>query len=148
MIYVGEVNTIEKEIAQVAKDTLAIYFVDRFLGDVVMMQGDSMPLRNLKRGFLWELGANLEDEVLTQNSRLRQMDYLKVLDHTVYNGLVSAGVEATNLNGAVDNLIGNVVPASEWKDSIVTALILSLSRKVGSQLENTVVKNISSLFGK
>lgn len=148
MVFVGEVNMIEKEIAQVAKDTLAIYFVDRFLGDVVMMQTDSMPLRNLKRGFLWEVAGNLEDEVLTQDSRFRQMDYMKVLDHTVYNGLVSAGVEATNLNGAVDSLIGNVVPTSEWKDAIVTSLLLSLSRKVGGQFENTVVKNISSLFGK
>ena len=142
---VTEVNTIEKEISQIAKDTLSIYTVDRFLGDLIM-SGDNMVVRNVKRGFLWETSANLQDEVLMQNSRFRNMDWAKVVDNVAYNALTSALVEQTNLNQQLDSLLGDVVPGSALKDSIVTALILALSRKVGHQLENTVVKNVSSLF--
>jgi len=145
MTLVTEVNMLEKEISQVAKDTLSIYTVDRFLGDLIM-SGDNMVVRNVKRGFLWETSGNLQDEVLTQNSRFRNMDWAKVVDNVAYNSLVSALVEQTNLNQTVDSLLGDVVPSSPWKDAIVTSLILALSRKVGHQLENTVVKNVSQLF--
>jgi len=145
MTLVTEVNMLEKEISQVAKDTLAIYTVDRFMGNLIM-PSDSMIVRNAKRGFLWETANNLEDEVLSQNSRFRQMDFMKVLDNTAYNGLVSALTETTSLNETVDSFLGEVVPASKWRDSIVTALILALSRKFGQQLEGTVVKSVSSLF--
>jgi len=146
MTLVTEVNTIEKEISQIAKDTLSIYTVDRFLGDMMMMSGDNMVVRNAKRGFLWETSANLQDEVLTQNSRFRNMDWAKVVDNVAYNALTSALVEQTNLNQQLDTLLGDVVPSSPWKDALVTSLILALSRKVGHQLENSVVKNVSSLF--
>jgi len=128
MTLVTEVNMLEREISQIAKDTLSIYTVDRFLGDLIM-DTDNMVVRNVKRGFLWETASNLQDEVLTQNSRMRQQDFMKVLDHTAYNALVSAAVEQTNLNQQLDSLLGDVVPASPWKDAIVTSLILALSRK-------------------
>jgi len=142
---VTEVNMLEKEISQIAKDTLSIYTVDRFLGDLIM-DSDNMVVRNVKRGLLWETSSNLQDEVLFQNSRFRNMDWAKVVDNVAYNALTSAIVEQTNLNQQLDTLLGDVVPGSALKDSIVTALILALSRKVGHQLENTVVKNVSSLF--
>jgi len=145
MTLVSEVNMVEKEISQVAKDTLAIYTVDRFLGNLIM-SNDSMVVRNAKRGFLWEAASNLEDEVLMQNSRFRRMDWMKVVDNVAYNGLVSALVETTNLNETVDGLLGDVVPASPWRDAITTSLILALSRKFGGALEGTVVKQVSSLF--
>ena len=145
MVLVTEVNMLEKEISQIAKDTLAIYTVDRFLGNLVI-SGDNMVVRNAKRGFLWETANNLEDEVLTQNSRFRNMDWMKVLDNTAYNGLVSAIVETTNLGETVDSFLGDIVPSSPWKDAIVTSLILALSRKFGHQLEGTVVKSVSQLF--
>jgi len=146
MVFVTDVNMIEKEISQIAKDTLAIYTVDRFLGDIVFMNNDNMITRNVKRGFLWETANNLEDEVLTQNSRFRNMDWMKVIDNVAYNGLVSAGVESTRFNESIDRLIGDVVPNSPWKDAIVTSIILALSRKLGQNLESTVIKNVSSLF--
>jgi len=139
-----EVNKIEKEVSQIAKDTLSIYTTDRFLGGMIM-DTDGAVVRNLKRGFLWECSSNLQDEVLTQDSRFRQMDYYKIIDNTAYNAMVSAFVEQTNLSETVDNLV-NVVPASDMKDALVTALLLAVARKVGGQLENTVVKNITSLW--
>jgi len=104
MSIVSEVNMLEREISQVAKDTLAIYTVDRFAGNLIM-SGDNMVVRNAKRGFLWETANNLEDEVLTQNSRFRRMDWMKVVDNVAYNGLVSALVETTNMNETIDGLL-------------------------------------------
>ena len=139
-----EVNKIEKEVSQIAKDTLSIYTVERFLGGMIM-DTDGTVVRNVKRGFLWECADNLEDEVLTQDSRFRQMDYYKIIDNTAYNAMVSAFVEQTNLGETAYNFI-NIVPASDMKDALTTALLLAVARKVGGQLENTVVKNITSLW--
>jgi len=50
------------------------------------------------------------------------------------------------MNETIDGLLGDVVPNSPWRDAIVTSLILALSRKFGSALEGTVVKQVSSLF--
>lgn len=143
----GELNYAEKLIADVGKQTLALYAIDKSGLSNFIMDNDNLVTRNLKRGFLWEVASELESEVMFQNSNFRQMNWMKVIDETAWNGLISAGMETVDLSGRVNDVLGAVLPASDLRDSFTTAVLIIVGRKLGDKFENTVVRNVSSLFG-
>lgn len=146
MSFTQDLNKVENIISEVGKQTLAIYAVDMTVGNNFVSPQDGLLIRNAKRGFLWELADEAVNEVTSSNSLIRQQDFMGVLDNVFYNSVVAGVTEQTNLFRIIEEVVGNNLPSGQWRDSVITASIITASKHFGKQLENTVIKNITSLF--
>jgi len=113
---VNDINWVEKEVSPIIKNTLSLYAVETVSGRF-MMDSDTMLVRAAKRGVLWTLAENLESEVMTQNSHLRNMDWLQLVDRSVWNGVVAGAIEATNAFSVVDDVLSSYAPPSELRNA-------------------------------
>ena len=67
----NDITWVEKEFSPIIKNTLSLYAIES-VSDKFLMSSDTALIRATKRGVLWTLAENLESEVLTQNSHLRE----------------------------------------------------------------------------
>jgi len=141
---VNDINWVEKEVSPILKNTLSLYAVEKVSGRF-MMNSDTTLMRAAKRGVLWTLSENLESEVMTQNSHIRNMDWLQLVDRSVWNGVVAGVIEASNAFELVDGVMSDYAPPSELRNAFETALLIYASRKLTDKFD-TQLKNITSFF--
>ena len=142
---VNDINWVEREISPVIKNTLSLWAVESVSG-AFMMDSDTMLIRAAKRGVLWTLSEQLEQEIMTMNSDIRNQNVWPLVDRVFWNGVIAGAIEVTNVYQVLDNALTSIQP-SELKNAFETAVLIYLSRKITDKFDNQL-KHISSLFGK
>jgi len=141
---VNDINWVEREISPIVKNTLSLYAVETVSGRF-MMDSDTMLVRAAKRGVLWTLSENLESEVMTMNSDIRNMNFWGLADRSIWNGVVAGVIEASNAFEVVDGVVGAYTPPSELRNAFETALLIWASRKLTDKFD-TQLKNMTSFL--
>ena len=141
---VNDINWVEKEVSPIIKNTLSLYAVETVSGRF-MMDSDTMLVRAAKRGVLWTLAENLESEVMTMNSDVRNMNFWGLADRSFWNGTVAGVIEASNAFEVVDGVVGNYAAPSELRNAFETSLLIWASRKLTDKFD-TQLKNITSFL--
>ena len=142
---VNDINWVEREISPVIKNTLSLWAVESVSG-AFMMESDTTLIRAAKRGVLWTLSEQLEQEIMTMNSDIRNQNVWPLVDRIFWNAVIAGGIEVTNIHRVLDDMLTSVQP-SELKNAFETAVLIYLSRKITDKFDNQL-KHISTLFGK
>ena len=142
---VNDINWVEQEISPVIKNTLSLWAVESVSG-AFMMDSDATLIRAAKRGVLWTLSEQLEQEIMTMNSDIRNQNVWPLVDRVFWNAVIAGGIEVTNVYQVLDNALTSIQP-SELKNAFETAVLIYLSRKITDKFDNQL-KHISTLFGK
>ena len=142
---VNDINWVEREISPVIKNTLSLWAVESVSG-AFMMDSDTTLIRAAKRGVLWTLSEELEKEIMTMNSDIRNQNVWPLVDRVFWNGVIAGAIEVTNVYQVLDNALTSIQP-SELKNAFETAVLIYLSRKITDKFDNQL-KHISTLFGK
>ena len=142
---VNDINWVEREISPVIKNTLSLWAVESVSG-AFMMDSDTTLIRAAKRGVLWTLSEQLEQEIMTMNSDIRNQNVWPLVDRVFWNAVIAGGIEVTNVYQVLDNALTSIQP-SELKNAFETAVLIYLSRKITDKFDNQL-KHISTLFGK
>ena len=142
---VNDINWVEREISPVIKNTLSLWAVESVSG-AFMMDSDTTLIRAAKRGVLWTLSEQLEQEIMTMNSDIRNQNAWPLVDRVFWNAVIAGGIEVTNVYQVLDNALTSIQP-SELKNAFETAVLIYLSRKITDKFDNQL-KHISTLFGK
>ena len=142
---VNDINWVEREISPVIKNTLSLWAVESVSG-AFMMNSDTTLIRAAKRGVLWTLSEQLEQEIMTMNSDIRNQNVWPLVDRVFWNAVIAGGIEVTNIHRVLDDMLTSVQP-SELKNAFETAVLIYLSRKITDKFDNQL-KHISTLFGK
>ena len=142
---VNDINWVEREISPVIKNTLSLWAVESVSG-AFMMDSDTTLIRAGKRGVLWTLSEQLEQEIMTMNSDIRNQNVWPLVDRVFWNAVIAGGIEVTNVYQVLDNALTSIQP-SELKNAFETAVLIYLSRKITDKFDNQL-KHISTLFGK
>ena len=142
---VNDINWVEREISPVIKNTLSLWAVESVSG-AFMMDSDTTLIRAAKRGVLWTLSEQLEQEIMTMNSDIRNQNVWPLVDRIFWNAVIAGGIEVTNIHRVLDDMLTSVQP-SELKNAFETAVLIYLSRKITDKFDNQL-KHISTLFGK
>ena len=71
---VNDINWVEQEISPVIKNTLSLWAVESVSG-AFMMDSDTTLIRAGKRGVLWTLSEQLEQEIMTMNRHINKLEY-------------------------------------------------------------------------
>ena len=142
---VNDINLVEREISPVIKNTLSLWAVESISG-AFMMDSDTTLIRAAKRGVLWTLSEQLEQEIMTMNSDIRNQNVWPLVDRVFWNGVIAGAIEVTNVHQVLDDMLTSVQP-SELKKAFETAVLIYLSRKITDKFDNQL-KHISTLFGK
>ena len=142
---VNDINWVEQEISPVIKNTLSLWAVESVSG-AFMMDSDTTLIRAAKRGVLWTLSEQLEQEIMTMNSDIRNQNVWPLVDRVFWNGVIAGAIEVTNVHKVLDDMLTSVQP-SELKNAFETAVLIYLSRKITDKFDNQL-KHISTLFGK
>ena len=142
---VNDINWVEREISPVIKNTLSLWAVESVSG-AFMMDSDTTLIRAAKRGVLWTLSEQLEQEIMTMNSDIRNQNVWPLVDRVFWNAVIAGGIEVTNIHRVLDDMLTSVQP-SELKNAFETAVLIYLSRKITDKFDNQL-KHISTLFGK
>ena len=142
---VNDINWVEQEISPVIKNTLSLWAVESVSG-AFMMDSDTTLIRAAKRGVLWTLSEQLEQEIMTMNSDIRNQNVWPLVDRVFWNAVIAGGIEVTNVYQVLDNALTSIQP-SELKNAFETAVLIYLSRKITDKFDNQL-KHISTLFGK
>ena len=142
---VNDINWVEREISPVIKNTLSLWAVESVSG-AFMMDSDTTLIRAAKRGVLWTLSEQLEQEIMTMNSDIRNQNVWPLVDRVFWNAVIAGGIEVTNIHRVLDDILTSVQP-SELKNAFETAVLIYLSRKITDKFDNQL-KHISTLFGK
>ena len=125
---VNDINWVEQEISPVIKNTLSLWAVESVSG-AFMMDSDTTLIRAAKRGVLWTLSEQLEQEIMTMNSDIRNQNVWPLVDRIFWNGVISGAIEVTNIHRVLDDMLTSVQP-SELKNAFETAVLIYLSRKI------------------
>ena len=143
-----DLSIVEKLVTDVAKQTLVMMALDMSGASNMINNDPNMVTRNLKRGFAFYLGHELEEEVLTQQSNLRTMDWRVAVDDSFFNAVISAGVEQSNLNDLVSSVTSRFLdPNSQVSSYVTDAIIISGMRYAGTSfLGTTPIRHISSML--
>ena len=136
---VNDINWVEREISPVIKNTLSLWAVESVSG-AFMMDSDTTLIRAAKRGVLWTLSEQLEQEIMTMNSDIRNQNVWPLVDRVFWNGVISGLIEVTNVHQVLDDMLTSVQP-SELKNAFETAVLIYLSRKITDKFDNQL-KNI------
>ena len=142
---VNDINWVEREISPVIKNTLSLWAVESVSG-AFMMDSDTTLIRAGKRGVLWTLSEQLEQEIMIMNSDIRNQNVWPLVDRVFWNAVIAGGIEVTNIHRVLDDMLTSVQP-SELKNAFETAVLIYLSRKITDKFDNQL-KHISTLFGK
>ena len=142
---VNDINWVEQEISPVIKNTLSLWAVESVSG-AFMMDSDTTLIRAAKRGVLWTLSEQLEQEIMTMNSDIRNQNVWPLVDRVFWNGVIAGAIEVTNVYQVLDNALTSI-QLSELKNAFETAVLIYLSRKITDKFDNQL-KHISTLFGK
>ena len=142
---VNDINWVEREISPVIKNTLSLWAVESVSG-AFMMDSDTTLIRAGKRGVLWTLSEQLEQEIMTMNSDIRNQNVWPLVDRIFWNAVIAGGIEVTNIHRVLDDMLTSFQP-SELKNAFETAVLIYLSRKITDKFDNQL-KHISTLFGK
>ena len=142
---VNDINWVEREISPVIKNTLSLWAVESVSG-AFMMDSDTTLIRAAKRGVLWTLSEQLEQEIMAMNSDIRNQNVWPLVDRVFWNAVIAGGIEVTNIHRVLDDMLTSVQP-SELKNAFETAVLIYLSRKITDKFDNQL-KHISTLFGK
>ena len=142
---VNDINWVEREISPVIKNTLSLWAVESVSG-AFMMDSDTTLIRAGKRGVLWTLSEQLEQEIMTMNSDIRNQNVWPLVDRVFWNAVIAGGIEVTNVHQVLDDALTSIQP-SELKNAFETAVLIYLSRKITDKFDNQL-KHISTLFGK
>ena len=142
---VNDINWVEREISPVIKNTLSLWAVESVSG-AFMMDSDTTLIRAGKRGVLWTLSEQLEQEIMIMNSDIRNQNVWPLVDRVFWNAVIAGGIEVTNVYQVLDNALTSIQP-SELKNAFETAVLIYLSRKITDKFDNQL-KHISTLFGK
>ena len=142
---VNDINWVEREISPVIKNTLSLWAVESVSG-AFMMDSDTTLIRAAKRGVLWTLSEQLEQEIMTMNSDIRNQNVWPLVDRVFWNAVIAGGIEVSNVYQVLDNALTSIQP-SELKNAFETAVLIYLSRKITDKFDNQL-KHISTLFGK
>ena len=142
---VNDINWVEREISPVIKNTLSLWAVESVSG-AFMMDSDTTLIRAAKRGVLWTLSEQLEQEIMTMNSDIRNQNVWPLVDRVFWNAVIAGGIEVTNIHRVLDDMLTSIQP-SELKNAFETAVLIYLSRKITDKFDNQL-KHISTLFGK
>ena len=142
---VNDINWVEREISPVIKNTLSLWAVESVSG-AFMMDSDTTLIRAGKRGVLWTLSEQLEQEIMTMNSDIRNQNVWPLVDRVFWNAVIAGGIEVSNVYQVLDNALTSIQP-SELKNAFETAVLIYLSRKITDKFDNQL-KHISTLFGK
>ena len=141
---VNDINWVEKEIGPIVKNTLSLYAVESVSGRF-MMDSDTTLIRAAKRGVLWTLAENLESEVMTMNSDVRNMNFWGLADRSIWNGVVAGAIEVSNAFDVVDGVVDNYAAPSDLRNAFETPLLIWASRKLTDKFD-TQLKNMTSFF--
>ena len=141
---VNDINWVEREISPIIKNTLSLYAVETVSGRF-LMDSDTTLIRAAKRGVLWTLAENVESEVMTMNSDVRNMNFWGLADRSIWNGVVAGAIETSNAFEVVDGVVGNFAAPSELRNSFETALLIWASRKLTDQFDSQL-KNMTSFL--
>ena len=142
---VNDINWVEREISPVIKNTLSLWAVESVSG-AFMMDSDTTLIRAGKRGVLWTLSEQLEQEIMTMNSDIRNQNVWPLVDRVFWNAVIAGGIEVTNIHRVLDDALTSIQPR-ELKNAFETAVLIYLSRKITDKFDNQL-KHISTLFGK
>ena len=147
-MFAKDLSIVEKLVTDVAKQTLVMMALDISGASNMINNDPNMVTRNLKRGFAFYLGHELEEEVLTSQSNLRTMDWRVAVDDSFFNAVISAGVEQSNLNEVVSSLTSRVLDPNSQVSSYVTDAVLSVGMRWAgtSFLGTTPIRHISSML--
>ncbi len=112
---------------------------------------NSMPnvvARNLTRGFAFYLSDEVNEDIMTGNSNLREMNVKVLIDDTLFDAMKSLVIE--NVGSGVSQSIKGVIPQQSTfnPDRISSAVLLSAADFVGKKLDaNHPLKRLSSIVG-
>ncbi len=140
----NDITWVEKEFSPIIKNTLSLYAIES-LSDKFLMSSDTALIRATKRGVLWTLAENLESEVLTQNSHLRNMDWVNLVDRSAWNAIIAGTIEVTNAYSVLDGALDGYAQQSDLRNAFETALLIYASRKLTDKFDSKL-KNITSYF--
>jgi len=102
--------------------------------------------RNLARGFAFYLADEVEEDIMTGRSNLRDMSAKVLVDDTLFDTMKSVAVET--LYEPVRGVISGSIPSGFDSDRIITSLIWTSSNLIGSQMGlNHPLKKLSSFVG-
>ena len=140
----NDITWVEREFSPIIKNTLSLFAIES-VSDKFLMSSDTALVRATKRGVLWTLAENLESEVLTQNSHLRNMDWVNLVDGSAWNGLIAGGIELSNAYSVLDGVLDGYAQQSDLRNAFTTSLLIYGSRKLTDKFDSKL-KNITSYF--
>ncbi len=140
----NDITWVEKEFSPIIKNTLSLYAIES-VSDKFLMSSDTALIRATKRGVLWTLAENLESEVLTQNSHLRNMDWVQLVDRTAWNSIIAGTIEVSNAYSVLDGVLDGYAGQSDLRNAFTTSLLIYGSRKLTDKFDSKL-KNITSYF--
>jgi len=141
-----EATMLEESLGAWLKKSLAIYAVDMTVGPSLISPADGDISRNFKRGILWQVADEGVEELTSGKSNIRNQNWMKFVDESFFNSVVSLAAEKTNAFDLLDDTLPNVGLSPELRNSAVTALITMVGAAAGRQLEQTALKNITGLW--
>ena len=140
----NDITWVEREFSPIIKNTLSLYAVES-VSDKFLMSSDTALIRAAKRGALWTLAENLESEVLTQNSHLRNMDWVNLVDRSAWNAIIAGGIEVSNAYSMLDSALDGYAQPSDLRNAFTTSLLICASRELTDKFDSKL-KNITSYF--
>lgn len=141
-----DVNMAEEIIRSFVKNYLSLSVYDATGVSSNINSMPNMATRNLARGFAFYLSNEVEEDIMTGNSNLREMNVKVLVDDTLFETMKSVALE--NLVETADDFIGGLVPSGLNRDRIVSSALLTFGDSLGKKIGiDHPIKNLGSLIG-
>lgn len=142
----------ENILQKIALKTGSTYIVGKSPLQTMINQEPNFIMRNIKRSAAWEIADEVEDEIMTKNSKIRQNDYLGIIDNIGFGTIIGSSTEMFGLDQLIVNLtrMFNIPETSDLYGAFVVGVIRVVFEYGTDQLNNELtkgLKNMTSFIG-